>query len=79
MGNDERGKAMIEKISIIILSFFIIAIASFVFIKSVSALEIGDIAPGFELQGSDGTTYSLSDMRGEWVIIAWFPKAFTGG
>ena len=79
MGNDEGGKAMIEKISIIILSFFIIAIASFVFIKSVSALEIGDIAPGFELQGSDGTTYSLSDMRGEWVIIAWFPKAFTGG
>ncbi len=79
MGNDEGGKAMLEKISIIILSFFIIAIASFVFIRSVSALEIGDIAPGFELQGSDGATYSLSDMRGEWVIIAWFPKAFTGG
>ena len=79
MGDNEGRKVMLEKISIVILSFFIIAIASFLFIRSVSALEIGDSAPEFELQGSDGSTYSLSDMRGEWVVIAWFPKAFTGG
>lgn len=42
--------------------------------------KAGDPAPDFELPGSDGKTYKLSDFRGKQaVIIAWFPKAFTGG
>jgi len=44
------------------------------------ALEVGDKAPDFALQGSDGSTYSLSQFQGEKpVVIAFFPKAFTGG
>ena len=44
------------------------------------ALEAGEDAPAFSLPGSDGETYSLADFRGERaVVIAWFPKAFTGG
>ncbi len=40
----------------------------------------GDPAPDFSLPGSDGKTYSLSQFRGkQGVVIAWFPKAFTGG
>lgn len=40
----------------------------------------GDQAPDFELAGSDGSTYRLSDFRGRQVVVlAWFPKAFTGG
>ena len=40
----------------------------------------GDPAPGFTLTGSDGKTYTLADFKGkEAVVIAWFPKAFTGG
>lgn len=42
-------------------------------------LKVGDTAPGFELPGSDGKTYKLSDLKGKTVVIAWFPKAFTGG
>ena len=43
-------------------------------------LKVGDAAPEFELQGSDGKTYKLSDFAGKQeVVIAWFPKAFTGG
>ncbi len=43
-------------------------------------LAPGDVAPAFELTGSDGRTYRLEDFRGrEAVIVAWFPKAFTGG
>ncbi len=43
-------------------------------------LAPGDVAPDFELPGSDGRTYRLSDFRGkEAVVVAWFPKAFTGG
>ena len=43
-------------------------------------LEVGAEAPPFSLQGSDGRTYSLADYRGKQaVVLAWFPKAFTGG
>jgi peroxiredoxin Q/BCP len=43
-------------------------------------LKVGDKAPDFTLKGSDGKTYKLSDFAGKKaVVIAWFPKAFTGG
>jgi thioredoxin-dependent peroxiredoxin len=43
-------------------------------------LAPGDRAPDFSLPGSDGKTYRLSDFVGRSaVVIAWFPKAFTGG
>jgi peroxiredoxin Q/BCP len=43
-------------------------------------LAVGDAAPEFELPGSDGKTYKLSDFRGKHaVVLAWYPKAFTGG
>jgi peroxiredoxin Q/BCP len=43
-------------------------------------LSVGDPAPGFTLQGSDGKTYSLADYKGKKaVVLAWFPKAFTSG
>jgi peroxiredoxin Q/BCP len=42
--------------------------------------KVGDKAPDFSLPGSDGKTYALSDVKGKQaVVIAWFPKAFTGG
>jgi len=43
-------------------------------------LKVGDPAPNFKLQASDGKTYQLSDFKGKKaVVIAWFPKAFTKG
>ena len=42
-------------------------------------LKVGDPAPAFSLPGSDGKTHSLSDYKGKTVVLAWFPKAFTGG
>jgi peroxiredoxin Q/BCP len=43
-------------------------------------LKIGDQAPNFKLQASDGKTYQLSEFKGkEGVVLAWFPKAFTQG
>ena len=44
------------------------------------ALEVGDAAPDFTLSASDGKTYTLSQFKGQQaVVIAFFPKAFTGG
>ncbi len=43
-------------------------------------LKAGDAAPAFTLPGSDGKTYKLADFKGKQVVvIAWYPKAFTGG
>ncbi len=43
-------------------------------------LKVGDPAPAFKLEGSDGKTYSLDQFKGKQaVVLAWFPKAFTGG
>lgn len=43
-------------------------------------LKPGDQAPDFELPGSDGRVYRLRDFKNrDTVVIAWFPKAFTGG
>ena len=48
---------------------------------SVAApLKPGDPAPNFNLQGTDGMTHRLSDYQGKQaVVLAWYPKAFTGG
>ena len=45
-----------------------------------TVVKVGDMAPDFSLQGTDGKTHKLSEYRGKTtVVIAWFPKAFTGG
>jgi len=47
---------------------------------AVAALEVGSTAPDFALPGSDGQVHRLADDRGKRaVVLAWFPKAFTGG
>ena len=43
-------------------------------------LKVGDQAPNFKLQATDGKTYQLSDFKGKQaVVLAWFPAAFTRG
>jgi peroxiredoxin Q/BCP len=59
--------------------------ASFSLLTAISAtafaeLKVGDPAPDFRLQATDGKTYRLSDFGGkETVVLAWFPRAFTSG
>lgn len=59
-----------------IITLFAILMAP---IMATAELSIGDDAPNFKLVGSDGETYQLSELKGKTVVIAWFPKAFTGG
>jgi peroxiredoxin Q/BCP len=44
-----------------------------------AAPDVGDLAPDWTLPGSDGQQHTLSQLRGRHVVIAFFPKAFTGG
>jgi hypothetical protein len=48
--------------------------------SATPSLGRGDKAPPFSLEGSDGKTHTLAEHAGkEVVVVAWFPKAFTGG
>ena len=45
-----------------------------------TVVKVGDMAPDFTLQGTDGKTHKLSEYRGKQaVVVAWFPRAFTQG
>src|SRR6187402_1211511 len=58
------------------------ALAAGVMVQAQSTvdLKVGDPAPNFKLQATDGKTYQLSDFKGKKaVVVAWFPKAFTQG
>lgn len=41
-------------------------------------LKVGDVAPDFTLTANNGQKVSLSDFRGQNVLVFFFPFAFTG-
>jgi thioredoxin-dependent peroxiredoxin len=67
-------KSSIRRITLVLVAMSVCAIAAW-----AQALKVGDTAPDFTLKASDGQTYTLSQLRGKTVVLAWFPKAFTGG
>jgi len=42
-------------------------------------LSVGDKAPDFALPDQDGNKIQLSDFRGKWIILYFYPKAMTPG
>ena len=42
-------------------------------------LNVGDTAPDFSLTAADGSTVSLSDLRGRHVVVYFYPAAMTPG
>ena len=67
---------MKRKLGLLFLSGLFVLCAN---VAWAQELKVGDMAPDFTLQASDGHTYTLSKLRGKTVVLAWFPKAFTGG
>ncbi len=41
--------------------------------------RVGDLAPDFTARSTDGALVSLSSLRGQYVVLYFFPKAFTPG
>src|SRR5262245_5612129 len=66
------------------MKLFSLLVAGLLMLNAAVALaaepKVGDEAPDFSMVGSDGKTYKLSDFKGKQaVVVAWFPRAFTGG
>jgi len=47
--------------------------------KARKRLKAGDPAPRFELTSSTGECFRLSDRRGKWSVLYFYPKDFTPG
>jgi peroxiredoxin Q/BCP len=56
------------------LSLVVVALLSV-----AAALPVGEKAPEFSRPASNGETVSLAKYKGRRVVLAFFPKAFTGG
>ena len=59
--------------------FVVSGLASIAGRACAAELKPGDPAPPFALEGSDGKIHELAKLSGKAVVLAWFPKAFTGG
>ncbi len=42
-------------------------------------LDVGATAPDFTLAAHTGETVRLADLRGQWVLLWFYPKADTPG
>ena len=64
---------------VLLTASLVLALATAAMAQTVD-LKVGDQAPNFKLQATDGKTYQLSDFKGKQaVVVAWFPAAFTRG
>lgn len=46
--------------------------------SETATLRVGDAAPDFTLRSHDGRTITLSALRGQRVVLAFFAFAFSG-
>lgn len=62
-----------------IIPFFLMLIFPLAIPASEPEKLVGLFAPEFSLSGTDGTTHRLANMlKSGPVVVAWFPKAYTG-
>jgi len=52
---------------------------AFMLAALATAIAPGQKAPAFSLDASNGKKVSLDDYKGQTLVLAFFPKAFTGG
>ncbi len=63
-----------------ILKNLVLFISSSLFSGAGAAsVLVGQTIPDFEMIGTDGVRYSRDQLKGKFFVIAFFPKAFTGG
>src|ERR671912_834624 len=80
-GLTSNGRHRMKSMNLLGMAGLVLGFATMAFAQAPAAeLKVGDKAPNFKLQGSDGKTYNLADFAGKKaVVVAWFPAAFTKG
>jgi len=61
------------------LALLFAALLGFAGLAFAGAPAVGSTAPAFKLQDQAGKWHSLSDYRGKWVVIYFYPKDDTPG
>lgn len=64
---------------LLLVSVLAVALSGGLAAQAPVELKVGDKAPDFSLQGTDGKTHKLSDYQGKAVVVAWYPRASTAG
>jgi len=63
-----------------ILAFAIVAVLACNRVGAINEMPaVGAAAPGFNLTTNEGKQVSLSDFKGKWVVLYFYPKDFTQG
>ncbi len=71
---------MVMKVALVVLVVLAgAAIAVFAMNRSQTPPQAGDPAPDFRLPSQDGSPIALSDFRGKWVVLYFYPKDGTPG
>src|ERR1019366_8285188 len=80
-----RGNGNMKSLKIVATGFPAVLFASAVALTAVSVVRaddmpaVGQAAPGFTLNSQEGKPVSLSDYRGKWVVLYFYPKDMTQG
>ncbi|MEO8584929.1 MAG: peroxiredoxin [Acidobacteriota bacterium] len=63
------------------LAFFLLLAAPLLLTAPLAADQPtpGDKAPAFSLPSQEGTTVTLDQFKGKWVVLYFYPKDFTSG
>lgn len=48
-------------------------------IMTTSVPKVGQVAPAFKAVATTDQTLALADLRGSWVVLFFYPRAFTPG
>jgi peroxiredoxin Q/BCP len=69
---------MLRVILIVVLVIVAVLVVPRVLSRSAKPVE-GSVAPDFTLPSQDGTSVSLKDYRGKWVVLYFYAKDQTPG
>jgi thioredoxin-dependent peroxiredoxin len=69
----------IFKIAVVLVLLALLTIGFLTINTGDDPPKVGDEAPEFKLVSNEGNEVSLSDYRGQWVVLYFYPKDFTSG
>ena len=64
----------------LVLAFAVVAVLGCNRVNALNEMPaVGSAAPAFKLTTNEGKQVSLSDFKGKWVVLYFYPKDFTSG